>query len=172
MLLATALAWVGAGLLLVAGLAKLRDPRAARTALALAGVPRGDGLVRALGAGEVVLGAAVLMVGGPLVAAQGLLYVGFTVFVVRQLRHPAASCGCFGGDEDVPLTAAHAAVDAAIAVASAVAAAGSPSALAALDRPTGWVVVPLLVVAVAVVRLLLVDLPTLLAEVRRVEVGT
>ncbi len=168
--LSTAGAWIGAGLLLLAGVAKLRRPDASGRALVLAGLPGGRGAVRALGLGEVAVALAGLGFGGPAWALQAVLYTGFTAFVARERTRPSSNCGCFG-EEDVPLTGLHVVVDAALALgAGAAALLGAPGLLGAgAAGAAGWIALPLAVVATLAVRMLLVDLPVLFDAVRTAE---
>lgn len=162
-------AWIGAGLLLLAGVAKVRRPEAPGRALVLAGLPGGALAVRALGIGEVAVAVAGLLLGGWVWAVQAVVYAGFTVFVAREHRRPSASCGCFG-EEDVPLTALHVMVDGLLAVAAGAAALlGAPSALDAATQAGGWLALPLVAMATLVVRMLLVDLPVLSDAIRTAE---
>jgi hypothetical protein len=162
---------LAAGLLVPAGVAKLRDPAVARTAL---GLPRrAELLVRAIGGGELLLAAAVLLVASrPLVAALGLAYAAFTVVAVRQ-RARGASCGCFGATE-TPTGWHHVLLDGGAAVSAAVAAvAGVPPVVDLLgDAPLAGI--PLLVAggaAVVSLQLLITALPEL-AVARRTAGGS
>ena len=145
-------------LLLAAGAAKVADPTTTAGALAALGWPSSPGLVRTGAAGEALLGAAALVVGGPVLAALvAASYLGFVAFVVAALRAgtPLSSCGCFGR-ADTPPHPGHVVVDAALAAgalaaaiagADPVADAGLPevavavalaaAAYAALTRPLG-----------------------------------
>lgn len=170
--LTTAGAWIGAGLLLLAGLAKVRRPAAPGRALVLAGLPGGVGAVRALGTVELAAALVGLVLGGMAWLPQTLLYVGFTGFVARERRRPASSCGCFG-EEAVPLTAVHVVVDGVLALAAGAAVVvGAPGLLGAGLAGGAWVALPLAVVATMVVRMLLVDLPVLSEALRAAEVAT
>lgn len=169
--LSTAGAWIGAGLLVLAGVAKLGRPAASGRALVLAGLPGGAWSVRALGAVEVAVAVAGLAIGGVVWGVQAGLYLAFTLFVARERTRPTSDCGCFG-EAGVPVTGLHVVVDAALAAAAATAAVvGAPSVLAAGTVDGGWLAVPLAAVAVLAVRMLLVDLPVLFDAVRRVEVS-
>jgi hypothetical protein len=88
---------LAAGLLLPAGVAKLRDPRIAIEALGLR--RRGHrAVVRLVGAGELLLAAWVLFGGGrAATAVLALTYGAFTSVAARQRRR-GAGCGCFGSD--------------------------------------------------------------------------
>ena len=114
-----------ASLLVLAGLAKVRDPAPLVRALRSAGLSVPRALVRAAAAAEVALGAAALALGSQVAAALvALSYAGFTVFVMVALHRGGvpASCGCFGRADTPPsrtravLTLALAAVAAAVAV--------------------------------------------------------
>jgi len=160
-------------LLLVAAVAKLRDPRSAAVALRRAGLPSVAGAVRILAVAEVLVAAAVLIVGGPVpAAALGLLHLGFAAFVVRLRREAGvrASCGCFGGAE-APAGRLHVVVNAAAAGAVAVALAGSLPSLPSVLGDQVSLAVPY-VAAVAVgawaTGLCLTSLPALLAAQRQV----
>lgn len=162
-------AWIGAGLLLLAGVAKIARPTAPGRALLLAGLPGGPAAARGLGALEVGVGLAGLVVGGLAWAPQAVLYVGFTAFVLRERTRPSASCGCFG-EEDVPLTALHVGVDALLAAAAVAAVVtGAPGVAGLGAGGVTWLVVPLAALATLVVRMLLVDLPVLADAMQAVE---
>jgi hypothetical protein len=157
---------VAAGLLVPAGVAKLRAPGVARTAL---GLPvRADGLVRLLGVGELALATAVLLTAWrPLLVVLAGAYVAFTAVAVRQ-RSRGESCGCFGAS-DAPTGWHHVLLDGLAAVAVAAAAlVAVPSALTlVVDAPLAGV--PLLVagvVAVVSVQLVVTALPDLAAARR------
>lgn len=127
-----------AGLLALAGVLKLRRPGGTAQALRTQGLPSGPALVRALGAAEVAVAALALLGVTAGTALLALAYTGFTAFVALALvrGRPLSSCGCFA-EPDLPPTAAHVAVTAVLAIASAVAAAaGARSGLPALtDAP-------------------------------------
>jgi hypothetical protein len=158
-------AHAAAGLVLVAGVAKLRRPGATSEALALTHVPTTTGLVRLLGAAEVVLALAVLLLGGPwLFGALALAYVGFTVVAERQ-RRAGRGCGCFGA-ATTRVGPLHLGVDAVAALVAGFAAwQAAPGIVGIL--PTGLVsaatTLGLLVLAVVLAQLTLTTLPELLA---------
>jgi uncharacterized membrane protein YphA (DoxX/SURF4 family) len=164
---ATAATWVFAALLALAGARKITAPDATTAALQGARLPSDRRLVRLLGAGEVVAGAAVLGVGGTVPAAVvALAYATFTVFAYRQSRR-GAGCGCFG-ETNAPATGMHVGIDAAGAGAAALAAwRPGPSlvAFAGADLADAIVAVLLLVTATAALRLALTALPELAAAV-------
>jgi hypothetical protein len=113
-----------AGLLVAAGLPKVRDPLPLVRALRAAGLPGHRTAVRAFAVGEVVLGVWALVSPGRVVAALvGAAYVVFSGFVALVLARGGilGSCGCFG-KPDTPATRTHllltvAAAGAALAVA-------------------------------------------------------
>jgi hypothetical protein len=97
------------GLLVVAGLPKLRDPLPLVRALHTTRLPAHGPVVRALALAEVVLGVAAVLAPGRLTAALvAVAYAGFTTFVAVAVRRGGvlASCGCFGRP-DTPPTRAH-----------------------------------------------------------------
>jgi hypothetical protein len=118
-------------LLLLAGVLKLRAPKPAAAALFAAGLPSSPLLVRAIGAAEVALGLACLLIPGALTGALlALAYAGFAA-VVGLLARSAEGipCGCFG-EGSFTATRGHAAADllaAALAAAFAVDPAGGPA---------------------------------------------
>jgi methylamine utilization protein MauE len=88
-----------AGLLCVSGLAKLRTPEPASTALRTLGLRVGSSVVRAAAAVESAVGFAAVLVGGRAWAlALAVAYGGFAGLTVRLSRQRAA-CGCFGAGE-------------------------------------------------------------------------
>jgi len=133
-----------AGLLVVAGGAKLLRPADLTRALRAAGLPVppgpvGDAVVRAGAALEVLIGGWALLAGGR-VGMGGLVvsYAGFAGFVAVALLRgtPLATCGCFG-EPDTPPTPAHALVCAAGAVVAAVALTSPPRGLLSIASGLG-----------------------------------
>ncbi len=115
-----------AGLLAIAGIAKIARPAATRQALRTQGLPARVSLVRLIGVAEVLVAVAALLelrYGAVLLAFS---YAGFTVFVAAALvrRRPLSSCGCFA-EPDVPPTPLHVGVTTVLAVCSGAVAAGS-----------------------------------------------
>lgn len=134
----------GALLLLVAGLAKLRDPMPARRAIVAARFPGGAVVrsplaARTVGAAEVVVGAAALLVGGPWTAALlALAYLLLALVAVRLLSVAAGTdCGCFGAAA-APISRWHVATDLGFAVAAAVAVVVTTPGLPAAVVTGGW----------------------------------
>lgn len=172
MTVAVAGTWIFAVLLAVAGVRKIAAPAATGAALQGARLPSDHRLVRLLGAGEVVLAAAVLGLGGAVPAAVlAVAYAAFAAFAYRQSRR-GAGCGCFG-DADAPATSLHVVIDAAGAVAAAVAAtASAPSLTAAVVRSdvlTAVLTVALLGLGAAAVASALTALPDLAVAAALVE---
>jgi hypothetical protein len=125
-----------AGVLLIAGMAKLRSPASAASALAEAGLPGGVRAVRALGLGEVVLALACAgWASRPLAAGLALVYLAFAAFTARLIRasRGAGSCGCFG-EQRVPAHAAHVVLSLAAAALAAAATIAGPVAPASLGE--------------------------------------
>jgi hypothetical protein len=121
--------FISAGLLVVSGLAKLGNPRPAETALSNAGLPHRSPIARVLGIVEILVGTLCLFHPAiPVAAAVGLLYAGFTAFLLRLVRSGASAggCGCLG-ERSVPPGRLH--------LTMSVAAAASGFAAAALGVP-------------------------------------
>ncbi|HEX7094411.1 MAG TPA: MauE/DoxX family redox-associated membrane protein [Acidimicrobiales bacterium] len=110
-------------LLIPSGAIKAIRPDATRRALRAAGLAGPRTAVRLLGVAELATAIGVIVAGGRWWAASvGLLYAGFTLFLVVALwrRAPVRSCGCFGeaGAEPSPL---HVGIDAAAVAVAALA---------------------------------------------------
>lgn len=126
--------YVATGVLIVAGLAKLRSPSATASSLRELRVPSPLTSARLLGAYEVALGVAAVVVGSPLLwGLVGLSYLGFTGFVLWALgdKSRVGSCGCFGR-EDTPATNGHLVFNA-VAAAMALLAVINPVELSSFD---------------------------------------
>ena len=127
-------------LLLVAGAAKAADPTRTVGALRALGRPVSPTVVRVGAGAEALLGAAGLVVGGPVVALlTAASYVGFAAFVGAALRSgvPVGTCGCFGR-LDTPPRPRHVVVDLGLAAAALASLAdGGPALLA--DGPVAAV---------------------------------
>ncbi len=160
-----------AGLLAIAGVAKLVHPGGTSSALRTQGLPARWGLVRLLGAAELLVAAAALLelrFGAALLAAT---YVAFTAFVATALvrGRPLTSCGCFA-EPDVPPTRVHLFVTAVLALCAGAVATGSGGGLPALGN--GPLPVTLAIAGSAVLvgwlsYLALAALPRLSAELGR-----
>jgi hypothetical protein len=113
----TALVGAAGLLLLAAGGAKVVDPTRTVGALTALGLSASPAVVRLGAAGEAVVGAVALVVGGRVPAALvGVSFSAFTVFVAVALRsgRPIGTCGCFGR-ADTPPRPSHLAVNAVLA---------------------------------------------------------
>jgi hypothetical protein len=96
---------LAAGLLALAGGAKLLDPTMTAGALRVMGLPSAPWLVRVGSAGELALGVAAIVVGGAVLwCLVALSFVAFAVFVVAALTsgRPIGTCGCFGRADTKP----------------------------------------------------------------------
>ena len=101
-----------AGLLVLAGVPKVRDPLPLVRALRAAGMPAGRLLVRAFAVAEIAVGSWAVVAPGRLSAGLvAAAYLVFTAFVVRVLMRGGVlgSCGCFG-KPDTPATRTHTAL--------------------------------------------------------------
>lgn len=112
-----------------AGALSALDPRS-RDAVHGGTVPSGRVVGTVVGAIEVVVGLAGLVVGGRAVAAvAAVAYACFAVVVLVARRRGLASCGCFGARSGPP-SLLHAVINAGSALACAAAAVTGPVALA------------------------------------------
>ncbi|CAN5833238.1 hypothetical protein BH23ACT10_BH23ACT10_27820 [soil metagenome] len=175
----TAVTWVAAFLLVLAGAGKVKRPAATGSALRTARLPSDRRLVRLLGIGEVALGLAVLAVGGTVpTALLAGAYGAFAVFAQRQ-RRDGSDCGCFGATgtpvTGTPVTAAHVWVNtvfACVAVGAAITPASELTTLVSQQPIAAFAVAVLIVVATNLVRLLLTAAPDLSAAVVLLEPDT
>src|SRR4051794_27279612 len=137
-LLGLAVTDIAVGLLVVAGAAKWRDPAALRSALWTLGLSRRrrwTGAIRALGTAEVAVGAAVVLVGGPVAfGALASSYAGFAVASQRLLAAGGASCGCFG-ERSAPVGRVHVVANAVVAALATILAFTDPASLVARLGP-------------------------------------
>jgi hypothetical protein len=106
-------------LLLATGIAKLRSAQGPVRALEAAGLPAPAWAGAAIGATEVAIGSAALLVGTRIAAlAVGALYASFALVAARlRVRAATTSCGCFGA-HDAPAALPHVVLDGALAVAA------------------------------------------------------
>lgn len=119
-----------AGLLIVAGLPKLADPRPLVRALRSVRLPAHGATVRLLAAAEVAAGLAAIVAPGRWTALSvALAYLVFTGFVALALTRGGvlASCGCFGRP-DTPPTRVHLALTTLLALCAAAVAVDPPAA--------------------------------------------
>ncbi len=155
---------VAAGVLLVAGLPKLRRPDAAAAALAAVGLPGGVAAVRLLACVEVAVGLVCLL--DPVRAAclaMAVLYLALAAFVLAAARlpEPPASCGCIGGADEPPPHALHAGIDVLLAGAALIGVVAGASSLPDLVGASPATAVPLLLGLAACVALVVAALETL-----------
>lgn len=123
---------VAAGLMLFAGLAKLRSPGAAQAALSAFGLPAGLMFARGIGAAEAAVGALCLVAPGrpaaiALAAAYPALAAATGVRLARGQRQ--APCGCFG-NASATLHLGHLVLNLAFAAVAAAAVLAPPTSLA------------------------------------------
>lgn len=113
----TGVFFAAAGLLVLAGLQKVADPKPLVRAFRSIGLRLPAPVVQVIAFAEVVVGTLALVTGQGVAVAVS--YAVFTVFVLvaRARGGVLASCGCFG-KQDMPPTLLHAAVTAGFAVAS------------------------------------------------------
>jgi hypothetical protein len=121
---------VFSALLILTGLAKVRNPHDVARALGSLGLPSLPWSGLALGLAEIGVGVSAFFLPVGLLA-QGILYLAFGIWVFVALRRdvPLASCGCMGKD-DTPPTVGHLLMNALAAVLSLLAAGGGPIRLA------------------------------------------
>jgi hypothetical protein len=137
---------ISAVVLALAGARKLMDPASTQGALREMGLPWRGPIVAALAVGEILVGVAVLAVGGTLtLLALAAWYLGFAAFVAVALRRdvPLASCGCIG-KEDTPPTWVHLAIDLFFGVVALVAAFDPYGSVVDLLDGQPWAGVPLI----------------------------
>ncbi len=160
---------VAAIVLCAAGVAKLRAPRPAVTALASAGVPAPPALVRALAVGEIALGAwSAVMPGHVTALLLACVYATFCCLSLALARRRVA-CGCFG-EREAPASSAQSLLSGALASVALAAAVRSPQGAAwIIDRPAATAGVLALAITAAVYATMLVyrDLPTIWAAWNR-----
>lgn len=111
------LLFAAAGLLVLAGVQKVADPKPLVRAFRSIGLRLPAPVVQVVALAEVAVGVVALVTGHGLAVAVS--YAVFTVFVLvaRARGGVLASCGCFG-KQDTPPTLLHAAVTAGFAAAS------------------------------------------------------
>jgi hypothetical protein len=135
--------FLAASLLLAgAGAPKVFRPEGIVAAMRDAGLPSSAMLGRAIGAGEVVIAAIAIVVGGagPAVAVA-CAYAGFIGFLTLALRRGGLeSCGCFGVNDSPPSWWHVIANIALAATAVAAAAAGTPTIASIGERTTSTAV--------------------------------
>lgn len=167
-------------LLGVAGMSKVWRPAATEKAaramdLAIPARLRRSLAVRLLGAVEIAVALAVLLVGGPAAAAVlAVAYLLLTAVAVRLLRvAPDSDCGCFGTSRE-PVSRLHVVVNAACALVAGTAAVlpqpSLPAALATTGAATGAALVVVIGVLAALLGALMTALPALVSARAKVAV--
>ncbi len=128
---------VAALVLCVAGLAKLRSPRAAADALSALGLRGRTPLVRAFAGLEITVGVTGLVhPARPAAVIVACLYGAFTVLSLRLARR-RASCGCFG-ESDAPASPIQSLLSLILALVALAAAVWTPHGLSwILSQPVG-----------------------------------
>lgn len=114
----TAVVLLGAALLVLAGALKVPVPDAAMATLHRLHLPSGRVAARALGLGEIAVGAGVVIAGGRI--APAVLAVVYTILlgVAWWQRAAQVDCGCFGTTATV-VTRTHLATNAVLGMAAA-----------------------------------------------------
>lgn len=134
---AIAVADVAAAVLVVAGVAKLREPGAFTSFVRTLGVRIGPMHARAVGTVEIVVGAGALLGGGrPWFGGLALVSTGLVVVSVVSLVRRAPSCGCFGA-ASAPTGPTHVALNVAFAAGALVGAVDGATPLADRIAPFG-----------------------------------
>ena len=168
----TVTAFVAAGLLVAAGVAKVVRPLSTARAMYAAGLPGHQALVRGIGLAEVGVGSWFLLApSGPAGAALAAMYLAFAGFVgfLLLVAPGTASCGCAGAS-DVPPSVIHLALNTLAAAAAAAAALDPPTGLAKTLAALGVASVPFavgLLTAGALAVAAVTDLPSAFASYRR-----
>jgi len=131
----TALLAISGLLLIAAGGLKVIAPEPATDALAVAGFPSHPVLVRLGASAEMALGMVALVWAGAIIEGLvALSFAAFAAFVELLRRRPdAPSCGCFGGEGEVP-SLRHVMGNLLLAVGCAASAITHPPSMVALVR--------------------------------------
>lgn len=163
--------FAAAGLLVLAGLVKLRRPEPTARALSAIGLPQHHVLARLLGLAEVAVGVGAIVSPPALAPGVALFYAAFAVFVAYALVRgvPLESCGCLGETDTEP-SGAHVAVTALAAISAASAAVWPLPALDAIvsaDPLEGALLATAIATAVYLIYLTLVFLPDAFSAYRR-----
>ncbi|HRW38894.1 MAG TPA: hypothetical protein P5254_14425 [Aquihabitans sp.] len=168
--------YAAAALLALAGVGKLTRPAATRVALRQAGLPSSAPAARALGAVEIAIGVAAIVVGGPLLAAAtAASYAGFAWFAHRLDRasRGTADCGCFG-DRSAPVGPIHVGVNLAVTAVLVAAVAWPVDGIAATLDGADWGGVPFVGLTLLLTWMLsvsLTSLPAALAAAKQAASG-
>jgi hypothetical protein len=144
-------------LLVVSGVAKLRNPVPTSRAARAIGLPAPPAAVRTLGLVEIAAGAIALVAGrgAALVVAALYLFLAGIALALR-LRAPATPCGCLGA-ASAPASWTHVVLNV-VGALCALTAVGSDSALARLaDEPIAGIVLLVLALCTARLAVLAID---------------
>lgn len=155
--------FAAAALLALAGVGKVARPAATRVALRQAELPSSALAARALGAIEIVIGLAALVLGGPIPAAlTAASYAGFAWFAHRldAKTRGTASCGCFG-DSSASVGTLHVGINLAITALLVGAVAFPTDGIAAATSETPWAGVPFLALTALLTWMVYVSLTAL-----------
>ena len=124
-----------AGVLLVAGAAKLRSPGGASAALQTLGLPAARFVVRGVAACEIALGVACLLDPSTVIACLVAAIYAMFALVALLLARRSSSCGCFG-DPEMPASPMQSVLSLMLSVVALTAAiAGAHGSAWMLDRP-------------------------------------
>jgi hypothetical protein len=128
----TPLFLLAAGILVLAGLAKLRAPGAAVRAMHALGLPGRPAFIRGFAVAEIALGGACAVAptsaGALAMASLYLLFAVLTFLLARR----QASCGCFGDGQDSPASLTQSLLSGVLALSTGAGALALPHSL-------GWV---------------------------------
>ena len=156
-----------AGLLLIAGAAKLVRPGPTADVAKAAGIPASRLLVRVFAIAEIAAALAAIALGGPTSAgAVAVMYMAFAGFILmlkaRDIK--TAGCGCFGQESEDPPGSFHIVVDviaAVIAVTAGVVSVPDVAAVRAEQPLAGVPYVGFVALGVWLLMVMLSDLPRL-----------
>ena len=161
-----------AGLLVVAGRAKLVRPGPTAQALCAAGPTRCRGVARAIGLVEIAIGLWAIVLpsraSGAALAGAYLAFAGFVAFLLVR-RPEASSCGCAGARE-IPPSGIHLVANLVAAGVGVAAALAPPLPIGSIVASLGWSSVPFaagLIAAGTLAVVAITDLPGALASYHR-----
>jgi len=156
-----------AGLLLIAGAAKLVRPGPTADVASAAGIPASRLVVRVFAIAEIAAAVVAIALGGPVAAAAvAVMYLAFAGFVVmlKMRGIKTAGCGCFGQESEDPPGYLHVSVDvvaALIAGIATVVAVPDIGAVLAEQPLAGVPYIGFVVLGVWLLMVMLTDLPQL-----------
>jgi hypothetical protein len=154
-------------LLATAGATKTLRPAPSHAAARALGLPGTHGALRTVGAAELAIGIAGVVIGGAAAIAVAALYGALTIAALLLWRRaPDLPCGCIGAST-APASGAHVVLNACAAAAAAAAAFGPRPVTVVADQPlAGIPFLALVAVAAGLVPLAADTLPTLRATIR------